>query len=477
MLITTATTWAETETVSYIDADGKTQSVTATVLTGGGATTLDAGWYVVNSDITYTGTVTLSGDVTLILADGCHMSVGTSSERIDDYGINGYDDDVTDEVYALTITSQSTGNDMGALSVYITGYFNYAIYSKALTINGGNITADTEGTSSPALGTSKDAITINGGTVRAITTGTESEAIFATGDFNYNGGNVTVTTTVSGDAIRADGKHYYNFSWRSPADCITLGGNGLYSDPDDPDSYTATFSKAFTDGTTVYSTKLTGSELNALSDKTLYPYVPNLSLAANAHGGNCWTTFYCGHTGYKIDDGENACAYTAEYDGTNSQLTLHKLGKVIPKGNAVIIVGEDNEISMTASTEPAEYSVSNDLHGVDVRTEKATLELSNDKTGTFYVMGKKGDDFGFFEYTGDYMPARKAYLLVNSGAAQVKGLTMVFDGSEDATSIQNSKIKIQNEEAGWYSLNGRKLDGKPTAKGIFIHNGKKVVVK
>ena len=34
------------------------------------------------------------------------------------------------------------------------------------------------------------------------------------------------------------------------------------------------------------------------------------------------------------------------------------------------------------------------------------------------------------------------------------------------------------ERAGaWYTLDGRKLDTKPTQKGMYIHNGKKVVVK
>jgi len=28
---------------------------------------------------------------------------------------------------------------------------------------------------------------------------------------------------------------------------------------------------------------------------------------------------------------------------------------------------------------------------------------------------------------------------------------------------------------GWYSLDGRKLDGKPTKKGLYIHNGRKIV--
>jgi hypothetical protein len=28
----------------------------------------------------------------------------------------------------------------------------------------------------------------------------------------------------------------------------------------------------------------------------------------------------------------------------------------------------------------------------------------------------------------------------------------------------------------WYTLDGRKLDGKPTKKGLYIHNGNKLVI-
>jgi hypothetical protein len=34
-----------------------------------------------------------------------------------------------------------------------------------------------------------------------------------------------------------------------------------------------------------------------------------------------------------------------------------------------------------------------------------------------------------------------------------------------------------NENGEWYDLNGRKLNGKPAQKGIYIKNGKKIVVK
>ena len=35
--------------------------------------------------------------------------------------------------------------------------------------------------------------------------------------------------------------------------------------------------------------------------------------------------------------------------------------------------------------------------------------------------------------------------------------------------------KVQNDE--WFSLDGMKLNGQPTEKGIYIRNGRKVILK
>ena len=50
--------------------------------------------------------------------------------------------------------------------------------------------------------------------------------------------------------------------------------------------------------------------------------------------------------------------------------------------------------------------------------------------------------------------------------------------NNDATGI----VEMRNEgnernAAEWFTLSGRKLDKQPTQKGIYIHNGKKIVVK
>ena len=54
-----------------------------------------------------------------------------------------------------------------------------------------------------------------------------------------------------------------------------------------------------------------------------------------------------------------------------------------------------------------------------------------------------------------------------------------FDGENDETTdIQKAQWSIADGQSGiWYTLDGRKLDGKPSRAGVYIYNDKKVVIK
>ena len=56
-----------------------------------------------------------------------------------------------------------------------------------------------------------------------------------------------------------------------------------------------------------------------------------------------------------------------------------------------------------------------------------------------------------------------------------------FDGEEEETtgiiSNENGKLRIDNSSDAWYTIDGVKLDGKPHAKGVYIQNGRKVIIK
>ncbi|MBE6321602.1 MAG: hypothetical protein E7073_01075 [Bacteroidales bacterium] len=48
---------------------------------------------------------------------------------------------------------------------------------------------------------------------------------------------------------------------------------------------------------------------------------------------------------------------------------------------------------------------------------------------------------------------------------------------ETATSIKDAKADKSTNSNVWYDLNGRRLAGKPSARGIYINNGEKVLIK
>lgn len=203
------------------------------------------------------------------------------------------------------------------------------------------------------------------------------------------------------------------------------------------------------------------------------------SLTANAANDKRWTTFYTDNVGYTFDDGEEACAYTATYNGGAGTLTLHKLGtdgRNIPANTAVIVVASEGnaKVNMTVDNTLDAYDGENDLHGVDIDTPTSTI-LTNLGDGTFYVLGNKNAHFGFHQYEGSTMAGHKAFLLVDSGVAQSHSLTMMFD---DTTGITTTNYtNFTNSDDAWNSLDGRRLQGKPTKSGLYINNGKKVIIK
>ena len=68
-----------------------------------------------------------------------------------------------------------------------------------------------------------------------------------------------------------------------------------------------------------------------------------------------------------------------------------------------------------------------------------------------------------------------AYLKVNSGSA-ARITVEEADGSTTAISAITADGQLIPAE-GWYTLNGVKLQAAPVEKGVYINNGKKVVIK
>lgn len=106
-------------------------------------------------------------------------------------------------------------------------------------------------------------------------------------------------------------------------------------------------------------------------------------------------------------------------------------------------------------------------------TEVTAIEVtSNGNTNYIFANGDSG--VGFYPATAGTIAANKAYLSVPTSSAAKGMLSIKF--SNTTTSIKNAmKSKSSQKDAPWYTLGGQRVS-KPST-GIYIHGGKKVIVK
>lgn len=157
----------------------------------------------------------------------------------------------------------------------------------------------------------------------------------------------------------------------------------------------------------------------------------------------------------------------------------------IPKGVPVLLLSNNENLtgftisptteSTTDITAAAEYG--NLLRiapkdGVPVKDTEAYIFYEGE-----FVLAKEGTikkDYFYF-----YNPNYQAQSEPGGGSAPAprRSLQIVVQDTETGISqiVRDEKREVQN--AVWFSLDGRRLMGKPTQKGIYITNGKKVIIR
>jgi len=228
-------------TVPYIDENGTTQTATNVTAISSNVTTLSTGWYLMRGTFTNSGTITVSGDVHLILEDGSNVTVNGSSNNA---GIN------VSAGNSLSIYAQSAdasimgkltatgGNGSGGAGIGSGPQASGGI----INISGGTVTAtgggDGAGIGSGGGGYGSDCGTINisGGTVTATSgygagigggngsggTGVEGSG----GTINISGGTVTATSGYGGAGIGGGYKSYGGTITISGGTVTATGGTG-----------------------------------------------------------------------------------------------------------------------------------------------------------------------------------------------------------------------------------------------------------
>lgn len=160
---------------------------------------------------------------------------------------------------------------------------------------------------------------------------------------------------------------------------------------------------------------------------------------------------------------ENVKVMTVKVNAAGTAIELNKVeaGTVIPAKTGILVKAAKGDYNFVVTSDKGETLENNNLVA-------ATADVTSDGT-KFFALTKIGDKVGFALVAKDVViPAGKAYLEVTkSTGAKFFGL----DG--EATGINS--VKTAKADGAYYTLEGVKTT-KPV-KGLYIHNGKKIVVK
>ena len=164
-----------------------------------------------------------------------------------------------------------------------------------------------------------------------------------------------------------------------------------------------------------------------------------------------------------VPNDKNVKVMTVTVNEGNSTIKLHEIPAktVIPANTGILVKADKGDYNFVVTSDEGKELENNSL--------VAAKEAVPSDGSTYFALTKIGDKVGFAVVKdGVVIPAGKAYLMVENGTpAKFFGL----DG--EATGINS--VKTAKADGAYYTLEGVKTT-KPV-KGLYIHNGKKIVVK
>lgn len=166
-----------------------------------------------------------------------------------------------------------------------------------------------------------------------------------------------------------------------------------------------------------------------------------------------------------VPDNNDVKVMTVTVNEGNSTITLHEIPAktVIPANTGILVKADQGKHNFVVTSKEGTELTKNNLVA-------ATAEVTSDGAKFFALTTLSDGKVGFAVVKdGVVIPAGKAYLEVTKGRAAAKFFSL--DG--EATGINS--VKTAKADGAYYTLEGVKTT-KPV-KGLYIHNGKKIVVK
>ena len=224
-----------------------------------------------------------------------------------------------------------------------------------------------------------------------------------------------------------------------------------------------------------------------------YALMPSLSenfkagkIKATVTAKNRYWTFSSGVDVY-VPDGVSVYIV---HERNNAAVTIVELSdndltvggqRIIKHNNGVLIGSDGNETpydlvacgrrmssgSTITTDDFKDYGSQNCLVPVIVPThfDKGYYFLRNNE---FYSIQEEGEDVK--------VPAGKAVLYLHQAASSPSYSSVIqLVNTGEITNING--VERDADEGDWYDMSGRKLNGRPTKKGVYIQNNKKIVIR
>ena len=279
---------------------------------------------------------------------------------------------------------------------------------------------------------------------------------------------VTYTITEIAAYAFEDAEHLQNLYLPDTEEALTIGDNAIPAT------------------TTIHTS------LALLDDYALMP-----SLGANFRNDKVMTTvkaknqYWTFSSGVDVYVPENITVFTVQERTTTTvaivELTSTELNvsgvSVIKSNNGVLLSG-NSDTSYDIVACPRRMSSGTFISTDDHKDygEENCLEPVIEAThyeNDYYIL--KDNKFCSIKLEDEAVkvPAGKAVLHLPA-VAQGRSYSTVLDVINEGTTSVSEEVKVNSEKfatADWYDLNGRKIEGRPVKKGVYIVNGKKVVIK
>ena len=346
----------------------------------------------------------------------------------------------------VTASTQTITVNQAADESYKSGSTTFTVSIEDSTpFVGGNITftagtdkGSTTGNNSPDE-MSKSVVTVSG-----------TDAAFETAEYRMYSGSTTTISTTTGKITKID---FTQASSTYPINRLSesTGYNGDYSNG------------TWTGCATSVSFDADGQ---ARASKIVVTVCPTVTLNSSGFAS------YCSPFALDLTPNSEFAAYAVAAAGDNA-LTFTKIPGKVAKETPIILYNPDNasEAVFLPIIEDDDAEIEDVTGNELIGTLAPTSVTDVDGHTNFGLKGNK-----FVKFNAGTVAANKAYLCVDNSkiSAEARELSIIFDDGE-TTGITEMKNIQSESRGGIYNLSGQ-LVAQP-AKGLYIMNGKKVIIK